>query len=106
MVRIQLRPSPPRLVLVDRADAPQSVIAVVREGVAASDPRAPLLDLLNTALGGSFTSRLNMNLREKHGYAYGATSAFDMRMSPGPFAAAAGVQTDKTAEALKEFFNV
>ena len=46
-----LRPSPPRLVLVDRPDAPQSVIAVVRDGVAAGDPRAPLLDLVNTALG-------------------------------------------------------
>ena len=46
-----------------------------------------------------------MNLREKHGYTYGASSAFDMRAAPGPFAAAAGVQTDKTAEALKEFFN-
>jgi len=46
-----------------------------------------------------------MNLREQHGYAYGASSAFDMRASPGPFYAAAGVQTDKTADALKEFFN-
>ena len=55
-------------------------------------------------LGGSFTSRLNQNLREEHGYAYGASSTFDMRGSAGPFFAAAGVQTDKTAEALTEFF--
>jgi zinc protease len=61
--------------------------------------------VLNTILGGSFSSRLNMNLREQHGYAYGASSSFDMRASAGPFAAAAGVQTDKSAEALKEFFN-
>ncbi len=59
----------------------------------------------NTILGGSFTSRLNSNLREKNGYAYGASSRFDMRRSAGPFQAGAGVQTDKTAEALKEFFN-
>jgi predicted Zn-dependent peptidase len=58
----------------------------------------------NTVLGGSFTSRLNQNLREQHGYSYGARSGFDMRLMPGPFQAAAGVQTDKTAEALKEFF--
>jgi zinc protease len=60
---------------------------------------------MNTILGGSFTSRLNNNLREVHGYAYGAGSGFDMRGGPGPFAASAGVQTDKTAEALTEFFN-
>jgi len=60
--------------------------------------------VLNTILGGSFSSRLNMNLREKHGYAYGAGSSFDMRASAGPFVSSAGVQTDKTAEALKEFF--
>ena len=63
------------------------------------------LDVLNTILGGAFTSRLNQNLREKNGYTYGATSRFDMRRSAGPFVAGAGVQTDKTAEALKEFFN-
>ena len=63
------------------------------------------IQVMNTILGGSFSSRLNMNLREKHGYTYGATSSFDMRVEPGPFVAAAGVQTDKTAEALKEFFN-
>ena len=61
--------------------------------------------VMNTILGGSFSSRLNMNLREQHGYTYGASSAFDMRASAGPFLAAAGVQTDKTSEALKEFFN-
>jgi zinc protease len=61
--------------------------------------------VLNTILGGAFTSRLNNNLREVHGYAYGASSRFDMQLSAGPFSAAAGVQTDKTSEALKEFFN-
>jgi len=61
--------------------------------------------VMNTILGGSFASRLNMNLREKRGYTYGASSGFDMRASAGPFTAAAGVQTDKTSESLKEFFN-
>ena len=60
---------------------------------------------MNTILGGSFSSRLNLNLREKNGYTYGAISLFDMRLAAGPFVAAAGVQTDKTADALKEFFN-
>jgi zinc protease len=59
---------------------------------------------MNTVLGGSFTSRLNQNLREEHQYAYGAASRFDMRLTPGPVFATAGVQTDKTADALREFF--
>jgi zinc protease len=63
------------------------------------------LQVLNTVLGGSFTSRLNQNLREKNQFSYGASSRFDMRLAAGPFFAGAGVQTDKTAEALREFFN-
>ena len=63
------------------------------------------IQVMNTILGGSFSSRLNLNLREKNGYTYGASSGFDMRASAGPFVAAAGVQTDKTSEALTEFFN-
>jgi zinc protease len=63
------------------------------------------LQVLNTVLGGSFTSRLNQNLREKNQFSYGASSRFDMRLSAGPFFAGAGIQTDKTADALREFFN-
>jgi zinc protease len=70
-----------------------------------STPDYPTLQVLNTILGGSFTSRLNTNLRETHGYSYGAFSGFEERISAGAFSARAGVQTDKTAEALKEFFN-
>jgi predicted Zn-dependent peptidase len=62
------------------------------------------ITVLNTILGGSFTSRLNNNLREVHGYAYSAGSSFDMRADAGPFYATASVQTDKSADALKEFF--
>jgi zinc protease len=91
--------------LVDKPDAAQSQIRIGWIGVARSTPDYFPVQVLNTILGGSFSSRLNMNLREKHGYAYGAGSGFDMRASAGPFAASAGVQTDKTAEALKEFFN-
>ena len=91
--------------LVDKPDAAQSQIRIGWVGVARSTPDYAVLEVLNTLLGGSFTSRLNQNLREKNGYAYGASSAFDMRISAGPFLAAAGVQTDKTAEAVREFFN-
>jgi zinc protease len=98
---VTLRSAPPRLVLVDRPDAPQSVIAVVREGVTAGDPQAPLLDLVNTALGGSFTSRLNQDLREEHGWSYGAGSAFTETRGKGAFVARASVVTEATGPALK-----
>ncbi|MGE5244798.1 MAG: M16 family metallopeptidase [Betaproteobacteria bacterium] len=91
--------------LVDKPGAAQSEIRIGWIGVARSTPDYFPLQVMNTMLGGSFSSRLNMNLREKHGYTYGAFSGFDMRVSAGPFTAAAAVQTDKTADALKEFFN-
>jgi zinc protease len=91
--------------IVDKPEAAQSQVRIGRVGVPRSTPDYAGLQVLNTILGGSFTSRLNNNLREKNGYAYGASSMFDMRTSAGPFLAAAAVQTDKTAEAVKEFFN-
>ena len=90
--------------LIDKPDAAQSQIRIGWVGVPRSTPDYFALRVLNTILGGSFTSRLNQNLREEHGYAYGASSTFDMRRGAGPFYAAAGVQSDKTAEALTEFF--
>ena len=94
-----------QIYLVDMPGAPQSQIRIGRIGVPRSTADFFPIQVLNTILGGSFSSRLNNNLREVHGYAYGASSTFDMRADAGPFYAAAGVQTDKTAEALKEFFN-
>ena len=94
-----------QIYIVDKPDAEQSQIRIGWIGVPRSTPDYFPLIVLNTVLGGSFTSRLNQNLREEHGYSYGASSAFDMRLAAGPFVAAAGVQTDKTAEALREFFN-
>lgn len=90
--------------LIDKPGAAQSQIRIGWIGVPRSTPDYFALRVLNTVLGGAFTSRLNQNLREEHQYAYGAGSSFDMRRSAGPFYATAGVQTDKTAEALTEFF--
>jgi predicted Zn-dependent peptidase len=97
-------PTTRRVFLLDKPGAAQSQIRMGTIGVARNTPDYHALDVLNTLLGGSFTSRLNMNLREEHGYSYGAGSRFDMRLTPGPFFAAAGVQTDKTVESLTEFF--
>lgn len=90
---------------VDKPGAPQTQVRIGWLGVPRSTPDFFPLQVLNTVLGGAFSSRLNLNLREKHGYTYGAASAFDMRIARGPFQAMAGVQTDKTKESLQEFFN-
>jgi zinc protease len=90
----------PRLVLVDRPDAPQSVIATVRPGITASDPALPALWRVNGAIGGSFTSRLNQDLRETRGYTYGARSRYSISRGPGQVVSWANVVMDKTGEAL------
>ena len=94
-----------QIYIVDKPEAAQSQIRIGWVGVARSTGDYAALEVLNTILGGSFTSRLNQNLREKNGYSYGASSSFDMRLSAGPFLTAAGVQTDKTGPAIAEFFN-
>lgn len=91
--------------LVDKPGAAQSQIRIGSIGVARNTPDYHAIDVANTMLGGSFSSRLNLNLREKNGYAYGAGSQFAMRQQAGPFVALAGVQSDKTREAVGEFIN-
>jgi zinc protease len=99
------QPATRQIFLIEKPGAPQTQIRIGWIGVPRSTPDYFPLLVLNTLLGGSFSSRLNLNLREKHGYTYGASSSFDMRGSAGPFSASAAVQTDKTGDALKEFFN-
>ncbi|MBA3853356.1 MAG: hypothetical protein C0503_03015 [Gemmatimonas sp.] len=60
--------------------------------------------MMNTILGGSFSSRLNTNLRETKGYTYGANSGFQWRPLPGAFVASSDVRTDVTDSSLVEFF--
>jgi predicted Zn-dependent peptidase len=98
-------PKSRQVILIDKPDAPQSQIRIGSVSAARSTADFFPIQVMNTVLGGAFSSRLNLNLREKHGYTYGARSSFDLRKFPGPFTAAAGVQTDKTAESLTEFFN-
>ena len=91
-----------RTVVVDRPGAPQVVLSLARVGVAAADPDRARLDLLNVALGGSFTSRLNQNLREDHGWTYGARSRFQAQRGVGAFVARAAIRTDAITPALGE----
>jgi predicted Zn-dependent peptidase len=88
-------------VLVDRSDAPQAVLSLARPGIAASDANEPLLERANLMLGGLFTSRLNQDLREEHGYTYGAGSRVSRTRGVGSFVASASVFTEKAADALK-----
>jgi zinc protease len=94
--------SPARLVLVDKPGAVQTQLAVVRVGAPRSTPDYPALSVMNNILGGLFSSRINMNLREEHGYTYGAFSAFLFRRTPGIFVIGSGVRTDVTAPAVDE----
>jgi len=89
--------------LVDKPGSAQSAIRLGRVGPSWDDPRYHAGEVMNTLLGGSFTSRLNDNLREQHGYTYGAGSALRRYRVGGLFMAGADVQTDKTAEAVTEF---
>jgi DNA-binding NarL/FixJ family response regulator len=89
--------------LIDKPGAPQSSVRVGAIGVARSTPDYFPLLVMNTVLGVPFTSRLNQNLRETHGYTYGAGSRFDMRREPGPFTARAEVVATKTDSSLIEF---
>jgi predicted Zn-dependent peptidase len=90
--------------LVDKPGAAQSEIRIGRIGVPRLTDDYYAIIVMNTVLGGSFTSRLNQNLREDKGYTYGARSFFDFAQLAGPFQASAAVQTAVTDAALTEFF--
>ena len=91
------------LLIVDKPDAAQTVVRFVYGGVAFEDERRVKLQVLNTLFGGSFTSRLNANLREKQGWTYGAGSGFATWAKRGLFVASSNVQSDKTGPAIQEF---
>jgi zinc protease len=92
----------PRWVLVDRPGAAQTSVRVGHTGVARSSPDFGAATLANVVLGGSFTSRLVQNLREAHGYTYGAFSQFSTVRSGGAFVVRSEVRTDVTGPALTE----
>lgn len=97
-------PTATRVWLVDKPEAAQSVIIIGWPGVDRTSPDYAALQVMNTLLGGSFTSRLNMNLRETKGYSYGANSGFTYRVAPGPFSASSSVRTNVTDSSLVEIF--
>jgi zinc protease len=93
-----------KVIVVDMPGTPQTQLRVAGIGAPRSTPDFRALQVMNNALGGLFSSRINMNLREEHGYSYGASSAFVFRRGAGPFVIAAGVRTDATGAAVGEIF--
>jgi zinc protease len=88
--------------IVDRPGSVQSELRVGDVGLARSHEDYFPLQVMNALLGGAFTSRLNMSLRERHGFTYGVHSGFAFRRQPGPFQIQTAVATDVTARAVEE----
>jgi predicted Zn-dependent peptidase len=91
-----------RTVLVAKPDAAQSELRIGHVGVPRTHPDYFPLVVMNAILGGLFNSRVNLNLREVHGYTYGAHSGFDWRVAAGPFVVSSAVKSDVTDAAVRE----
>ena len=107
--RVEVAPVPPpmqaplRVAIVDRPGAVQTVVRFMLPAPTFDDPRRVPLEMIGTILGGSFTSRLNQNLREDKGYTYGAGASFALGPRSGWFSASSNVRTDVTGASLAEF---
>ncbi len=88
--------------LVDVPGAAQSQVFVVGEGTAMATPDRIPLHVMNLILGGMFSSRINLDLREAHAYTYGAYSTFGMHHGAGPFLAGGAIFAEHTGDAVRE----
>ena len=88
--------------LVDKPDAPQSELRLGHVGLPRRHPDYFPVTVMNALLGGLFNSRINLNLRERHGYTYGAFSHFDWRRAAGPFVVSTAVANDVTHLAAQQ----
>ncbi len=93
-----------KIVIVDKPGANQSALRIGEIGIARSNPDFVPVSVMNDILGGLFSSRINLNLREAHGYTYGAFTQFQTRRGAGPFAVQSMVRADSTAPAISETF--
>jgi zinc protease len=95
-------PAPLTWRLVDRPGAPQSELRIGHLGPSRKSPAYHAMVVLNAALGGQFTSRINLQLREKKGFTYGARTSVDYRRTCSTFACETSVQSDATIEAIAD----
>ena len=93
-----------KILLIDKPGSPQTALLTFGVGIPRNSPDYPAVAVMNTMLGGLFSSRINMNLREEHGYTYGASSFFRYYRGTGPFITYALVRTDVTAPAAEQLF--
>ncbi len=91
-----------RVYLIDQPGTPQSTIIAGHLAPSGKVDNSEAIDVMSTIIGGSFTSRLNMNLREDKGWSYGARSSWFDAEAQGIYMATAPVQTDKTKESVQE----
>jgi zinc protease len=103
-------PSPPepiarRILIVDRPTSPQTQLLIGQLGVRRNHLDYVALEVMNALLGGMFSSRINNNLREVHGYTYGANSRFTYQRGLGNFVISGAIRTDATAAAVMEVFH-
>ena len=92
------------MILVDKPNAPQTALSVVAPGPKSGSPDAEDIKVMNAAMGGLFTSRINTQLREVKGYTYGIYSAYTMNRDSGLFGIRGSVRTDVTGPALTDMF--
>lgn len=97
-------PQNTRIHVVPRLDAPQSELRVGHVGIPRAHRDYFPVSVMNAILGGLFSSRINLNLREEHAYTYGAHSSFDWRRGDGPFSVRTAVESGVTADAVHEIF--
>ncbi len=88
--------------IIDRPESAQTQLQLGHASLPRSHPDYPRMLLLNAIFGGKFTSRINLNLREKHGFTYGAQSFFGRRRGPGPFIVRAAVANDVAGAAVEQ----
>jgi len=92
----------PRVIVVNRPGAVQSELRIGHPGAPRDIPDRAALTVGSAVLGGTFSSRLNLNLREKHGFTYGVRARWSWRRGPGPFSISTAVDTGVTADAVRE----
>jgi zinc protease len=91
-----------RVVIVEKPDAPQTELRIGHVGVPRSHPDHLAIVVMNAILGGLFSSRINLNLRERHAFTYGASSGYDWRRGAGPFVVSTAVKSEVTDRAVEE----
>lgn len=101
----QVRTSGRRVHIVAKSEAPQTELRVGHRGVPRGHPDYFPVVVMNALLGGLFSSRINLNLRERNAFTYGARSSFEWRRGAGPFVVSTAVKTDVTGAATREILS-